>query len=76
MIESIIEKLPNSIPLPTELFSAFSLAGSYLSMLSPIIPLVTLSTIILLVLAVEISMLSFRTIRWIVSYIPFIGGRG
>jgi len=50
--------------------------GGYLTMWSPILPISTLIACLTLVFGVEIGIFSFKGIKWIISHIPFIGGKG
>lgn len=55
--------------------SAQSLGG-YLDIISPIVPISTLATVISLIFTIEIAFFSWRTLKWIFSFIPVIGGKG
>jgi len=67
---------PEGSGFPTEVHSSASVIGGYARTLDPVLPFDTLATVLLLLVAVELAVLSFRAIRWMVSHIPFIGGRG
>jgi len=72
----LIGILPNSIGFPTEAHTAMSGLGGYLAIWSPILPMATMLTVITLVFGVEIGIFSFKGIKWIISHIPWIGGKG
>lgn len=76
MIDYIIGLLPNAIPFPEVVGTAFSTFGGYLSLISPIVPISTMATILGLVITIELTLFAFRTVKWIASFIPVIGGRG
>jgi len=50
--------------------------GGYLALIDDLVPISTLATIMLLVFSLEIGLFGFRTLKWIISHIPAIGGRG
>jgi len=71
----IINLFPNSTGFSTEVHTAFSTIGGYVGMFTGILPYGTLLTAITLILTVEISIFIFKSTKWIVSHLPFIGGR-
>jgi hypothetical protein len=74
-VNLIISIFPIGGGFPEEVHNASQAIGGYLNILSPLVPLATLSTVVGLVFALELSLLGFRTFKWLFSYIPFIGGR-
>jgi len=67
---------PFSTGFPSEAHTAMQGLGGYLGIFSPILPIATLVTAITLVLSVEVSILGFKTFKWLISHIPQIGGKG
>jgi len=65
--------LPSSSGLPADVSSALSDFGGYVGILDPILPIGTLATVFALVVAYELAVFCFKTVRWVVGYIPFIG---
>lgn len=61
---------------PESAHEAVAGLGGYLGIWSPILPISTLAYLVGIVTIVEISIWSFKTIKWIASHIPFVGGRG
>lgn len=72
----LIESLPNSTGFNSEIHTAFSTLGGYVGMLDVILPMTTLAACIGLVFSVEIGIFGFKTIKWVMSHVPFIGGKG
>lgn len=70
----LISVFPVGTGFPDGIHSAFSTLGGYFHILDPLVPISTLLTCVLLVFGVEIALFAFRTLKWILSYIPFIGG--
>jgi len=72
----IVNLLPASSGFPQEAHAAMTGLGGYLGVWSPILPISTLLTCVGLIFSVEIGIFGFKTVKWISSHIPFIGGRG
>jgi len=75
LLGGIISLFPSSTGFPSQVSDAFAWLGNYVSILDPIVPIATLSTCIAIVVGVELSIFGFKTMRWIISHVPFIGGR-
>lgn len=75
-ISLLIAAFPQSQGIPAEATTAFSSLGGYLGVWSPILPIETLATCVGIVLALEVGIFGFKTIKWIISHIPWIGGKG
>jgi len=72
----LVNMFPFSEGFPEEAHSAVAYIGGYFGMFSPLIPMSTLLTAITLVLTVELGVYGFRTLKWVISHLPFIGGKG
>jgi len=72
----IIGLFPVSTGLPAAAHTAASQIGGYFGMFSHLIPIGTLLTVLTLVFTVEIGVFGFRTLKWVISHLPFIGGKG
>lgn len=68
--------LPTSTGFPAEATTAVTSLGGFIGVWSPILPLTTLATCVSLAFALELGIFSFKTIKWIISHIPWIGGKG
>jgi len=72
----LIGLFPTGSGFPTEVHSAVSSLGGYLHILDPLVPISTLLACLTLIFTVEIALFGFKTVKWIISHIPFFGGRG
>lgn len=75
-LEFIINLLPDSEGFPSEVATAFSSIGSYFKLLDAFVPTNHLLIALGIVFGVEIALNGFKGFRWIISHIPFIGGKG
>jgi len=75
-VSGIIGWFGNSTGFPPGAFSAVSTMGGYLDTLSPIVPVGTLLITVTLASSIEIGIWFFKTFKWIISHLPFIGGKG
>lgn len=76
LFSGLLALLPAGSGFPTAAHSAATALGGYIGILSPLVPLSTLATIIGLVFSVEIAFFGWRSLKWILSHVPFIGGHG
>jgi len=72
----LIQVFPVSQGFPEEAHGAASYIGSFFGMFDPLIPMGTLLTVLTLVFGVEIAIFGFRTLKWLISHLPLIGGKG
>jgi len=75
IVTSILNILPLSDGFPSEVDSAFAYIGSYMSIFDVIVPIETIGTIVVLVIYFELALFAFKALKWIVSYLPFVGGK-
>jgi len=75
VLSTIVNFFPVSSGFPQEAIDSVSYIGGYIGMLDPLVPVSTMFTILGLIIALELSIFGFRTLRWLFSYLPFIGGR-
>lgn len=76
VVSGILYILPNSTGFPAEAHTAAAGLGGYVGIWNPLVPMTTLGTILTFIFTVEIAIFSFKTTKWIISHIPFIGGKG
>jgi len=74
--ELIISVFPQGTGFPAQVHTASQQIGGYVGILDPIFPIDTLYQIIILVIVIEIAILGFKSLKWVISHIPFVGGRG
>jgi len=67
---------PNSEGLPTIVHSSAVAIGGYARTFDAILPIDTIFTVVSLVITVQLSILAFKSFKWLISHVPFIGGRG
>jgi len=72
----IINVFPLGTGFPQIVHTASSQIGGYVGILDPIFPIDTLYQIIILLIGIEIAILGFKSLKWLMSHIPFVGGRG
>jgi len=76
VLNFLINLLPTGVPFPTSVHTAFSTLGGYLGVMDVFIPLSTLLWCLTTIFGVEIALFGFKTLKWIISHIPIIGGKG
>lgn len=74
-ISGIIALFPAGSGFPQAVHTSAIALGGYLDLLSPLVPVATLFSVVSLVFIFEISLFGFRTLRWLLGFIPFIGGK-
>lgn len=70
----LISFFPAGSGFPASFHTATTALGGYLHILDPLVPINTMLTCLTLIFTVEIALFGFRTLKWVLSYIPFIGG--
>jgi len=75
LIGLVISWLPTSSGFPAASHSAFQYFGSYVGLLDPLVPVGTIFICVGIVFGIEILIFGFRGVKWIISHIPFIGGK-
>jgi len=76
ILQWVVEKLPTSVGFGTDFHTAMSTLGGYVEIWKPILPMTTLASVILIVMGVELAIFGFKTVKWIISHIPYVGGKG
>ena len=76
IIGILVVALPDGTGFPSEITSAFATMGGYIQILDTLLPIGTLASVLAVLIGVELAIFGFKSIRWLVSYIPFVGGRG
>lgn len=75
-LQYIIDLFPSSTGFPSSFHTAVISLGGYLHILDPLVPINIMLTCLTLIFSVEVGIFGFKTLRWLISHIPFIGGRG
>jgi hypothetical protein len=76
LLVGIINIFPSGTGFPTEVHTAFSTLGGYVGLMDVFVPVSVMLWCLTLVFGVEIAIFGFKTIKWIISFIPLIGGKG
>ena len=74
ILTMITAVLPTGTGFPPEVQSAFTQMGGYVGMLNTLLPLSTLATVVAIVFATDLIIFGFKTFRWLISHVPFVGG--
>lgn len=72
----LISVFPLSTGFPVEVHEAATALGGYLGILDPLVPIETLTTVVGILFSVEIAIFGFKTLKWLMSHVPGIGGKG
>jgi len=76
VVQTIILIFPSSNGLPAEATTAIGTLTGYVGMFDPLIPIPTIATILGLVIAFELAVFAFKGLKWLLSHVPLVGGRG
>jgi len=76
VIDWLLSLFPASSGFPSDVHTAAAGLGGYVGIWTPILPMETLITCIGIVFGVEMAVFGFKTVKWIISHIPVIGGKG
>ncbi|MFA6251562.1 MAG: hypothetical protein WC603_02975 [Candidatus Paceibacterota bacterium] len=72
----LIGLFPSGTGFPEGFHTAMATLGGYVHLLDPLVPMATLLTCVTLIFTVEIAIFGFKVLRWILSHVPFLGGKG
>jgi len=76
VLDWIISLFPVSTGFPSSVSTAMQGLGGYISILNPLVPFDILAWCVGLAFTIELAVFGFKTVKWIISHIPAIGGRG
>ncbi len=76
LLQMATNLLPSSNGFPQELIDAFTTMGSYAGLLNTLLPLETLAIALGILISIDLAIFGFKSFKWIVSHLPFVGGRG
>lgn len=76
LVSSIVGFFPASQGFGTATYQAAVTAGGYTGIFTPLVDFTVLASCVAIVFSVELSVFGFKTLKWVVSHVPFIGGRG
>jgi len=72
----IVDNIPMSTGYPSEVGEAIAYIGGYMTIWDFILPTGTVLVCMLIVFSTELGIWSFKGVKWIVSHLPWIGGKG
>lgn len=75
-LNTIINLFPVSTGFPPQVLEAANTLGGYTQIFSPLVDWGTLAVVVGIAFSVEIAIFGFKTLKWVLSHIPFIGGHG
>lgn len=75
-LASFISILPASQGFPSEVLTGANLIGAQLGLFSPVFPTADLAAALGILFSAQIAVWSWKTLKWIISHVPLIGGRG
>lgn len=75
-VNGLINLFPVGTGFPPIVASSASLIGGYASTFSPLIDFPQLAAAVALLFVVELGVFGFKTLKWVLSHLPFIGGAG
>lgn len=76
MLSGFIALFPVGTGFSDTVHSSFQTLGGYFQILDPLIPISTITASVLFIFAMEISLYAFRMFKWLMSFVPFFGGKG
>jgi hypothetical protein len=76
LVSGIISIFPAGAGFPTAVHTALQSLGAYFQLLDPLVPTGQMITVLTIVFGVELAIFGFKTLKWLISHIPFVGGRG
>jgi len=76
VISWIIGVFPSSEGFGANVFTAASTLGGYTGIFAPLINFTVLASCVAIAFSVEIAIFGFKTFKWVLSHVPFIGGNG
>jgi hypothetical protein len=72
----LINLLPTGTVFPSSVHTAFSTLGGYFGIMDSFISLSVLYWCLITIFGVEVAIFGFKTIKWVISHLPWIGGKG
>jgi len=76
LVNGLINMLPASQGIPADAFVALRMIGGDIGMFNGVFPTSTLLLCLTIVFGGAIGIYGFRTLKWVISHLPWIGGRG
>lgn len=71
-----VSLFPDSTGFSNTVHSAATTLGAGVGVLNPLVPIDQLVAILGLIITIEIAIFGFKTFKWVISHIPWVGGKG
>ncbi len=72
----LINLFPEGTGFPAEVHEAFSTLGGYFGIMDVFVPLDIVLWCLITIFSAEIAIFGFKTMKWVISHIPLLGGKG
>jgi len=76
VLATLVAVLPEGEGFPDEVTAAFSTMAGYVQILDTLLPLSTLAAVLTILVAADLAVFAFKSLKWLISHIPLVGGRG
>jgi len=76
VVNMLLSILPNGTGLPTEMHTAVTVLGGYVGVTDALLPVTTLATCVSIVVTIELVIFGYKTVKSLLTHVPFVGGRG
>lgn len=71
----IASLLPSSAGIPPSVQSAVVTFGGHLRVIDVLLPVDALALAMTTVISIQLAIFAFKSFKWILSHLPFVGGR-
>lgn len=68
--------LPESTGIPVAIQNAVVTLGGHLRVIDVLLPVDALALAMTTVISIQLAIFAFKSFKWLLSHLPFIGGRG
>ena len=68
--------LPTSTGIPVAIQNAVVTFGGYLRVIDVLLPVDALGLAMTTVISIQLAIFAFKSFKWLLSHLPFVGGRG
>lgn len=72
----LIGLFPTGGGFPSEIHSAVGTLGGYVGLMDVFIPVSVIAWCLTFIFGIEIAIFGFKTVKWLVGHLPFLGGHG
>jgi len=76
LVSLMLAIFPTSSGFGSEVTTAITTFGGYTAIINTLVPLDTLGQILTLVISYELAIFAWKGLRFVVGYIPLVGGKG